>query len=59
MWTRPEQLRGFVGLVGHPWVRGAAEAVLGTDYRMAPARSQESVVPHRVVARESTGAGPV
>jgi hypothetical protein len=30
----PEQLRGFVGLVDHPWVRGVCEAVLGEDYRI-------------------------
>ncbi|KLI96960.1 phytanoyl-CoA dioxygenase [Streptomyces sp. KE1] len=30
----PEQLRGFVGLVDHPWVRSVATAVLGPDYRI-------------------------
>ncbi|MEU5716307.1 phytanoyl-CoA dioxygenase family protein [Streptomyces sp. NPDC020403] len=30
----PEQLRGFVDLVDHPWVRGVCEAVLGPDYRI-------------------------
>uniref|UniRef100_A0AAU3H6C2 Phytanoyl-CoA dioxygenase family protein n=1 Tax=Streptomyces sp. NBC_01401 TaxID=2903854 RepID=A0AAU3H6C2_9ACTN len=30
----PEQLRGFVDLVDHPWVRGVSEAVLGPDYRI-------------------------
>ncbi|MET7957559.1 phytanoyl-CoA dioxygenase family protein [Streptomyces sp. NPDC049952] len=30
----PEQLRGFVELVDHPWVRGVCEAVLGPDYRV-------------------------
>ncbi|MFJ8922980.1 Ectoine hydroxylase-related dioxygenase, phytanoyl-CoA dioxygenase (PhyH) family [Streptomyces sp. LamerLS-316] len=30
----PEQLRGFVELVDHPWVRGVCEAVLGPDYRI-------------------------
>jgi hypothetical protein len=28
----PEQLRGFVDLVSHPWVAGVCEAVLGPDY---------------------------
>jgi hypothetical protein len=28
----PEQLRGFVDLVDHPWVRTVAESVLGPDY---------------------------
>jgi hypothetical protein len=28
----PEQMRGFVDLVDHPWVRGVCEAVLGADY---------------------------
>ncbi|MFI8906200.1 phytanoyl-CoA dioxygenase family protein [Streptomyces albidoflavus] len=30
----PEQLRGFVGLVDHPWVRSVATAVLSPDYRI-------------------------
>ncbi|SEE26487.1 Phytanoyl-CoA dioxygenase (PhyH) [Streptomyces sp. 2131.1] len=30
----PEQLRGFVDLVDHPWVRAVSEAVLGADYRI-------------------------
>ncbi len=30
----PEQLRGFVDLVEHPWVRSVSEAVLGPDYRI-------------------------
>ncbi|WP_408908896.1 phytanoyl-CoA dioxygenase family protein [Streptomyces albidoflavus] len=30
----PEQLRGFVALVDHPWVRSVATAVLGPDYRI-------------------------
>ncbi|UNT00856.1 phytanoyl-CoA dioxygenase family protein [Streptomyces tubbatahanensis] len=30
----PEQLRGFVDLVDHPWVRAVSEAVLGSDYRV-------------------------
>lgn len=30
----PEQLRGFVDLVDHPWVRGVSEAVLGSDYEI-------------------------
>jgi ectoine hydroxylase-related dioxygenase (phytanoyl-CoA dioxygenase family) len=30
----PEQLRGFVDLVDHPWVRQVAEAVLGPDYQI-------------------------
>lgn len=30
----PEQLRGFVDLVEHPWVRQVAEAVLGPDYEI-------------------------
>ncbi|MBT2503545.1 phytanoyl-CoA dioxygenase family protein [Curtobacterium sp. ISL-83] len=30
----PEQLRGFVDLVDHPWVRGVSEAVLGPDYQI-------------------------
>ncbi|MEU1482983.1 phytanoyl-CoA dioxygenase family protein [Streptomyces sp. NPDC005752] len=30
----PEQMRGFVELVDHPWVRGVCEAVLGPDYRI-------------------------
>lgn len=28
----PEQLRGFVDLVSHPWVVGICESVLGPDY---------------------------
>ncbi|MEU3578354.1 phytanoyl-CoA dioxygenase family protein [Streptomyces globisporus] len=30
----PEQMRGFVELVDHPWVRSLATAVLGPDYRI-------------------------
>lgn len=30
----PEQLRGFVDLVTHPWVVAVAEAVLGADYEI-------------------------
>ncbi len=30
----PEQLRGFVDLVEHPWVRQVSEAVLGPDYQI-------------------------
>ncbi len=30
----PEQLRGFVDLVTHPWVVAVSEAVLGTDYEI-------------------------
>ena len=30
----PEQIRGFVELVDHPWVRSLCTAVLGPDYRI-------------------------
>jgi Phytanoyl-CoA dioxygenase (PhyH) len=30
----PQQLRGFVDLVTHPWVDGVCEAVLGADYQI-------------------------
>ncbi len=30
----PEQLRGFVDLVDHPWVRSVCTAALGPDYRV-------------------------
>ncbi|MEW2289941.1 phytanoyl-CoA dioxygenase family protein [Streptomyces sp. NPDC047841] len=30
----PEQIRGFVDLVDHPWVRSLCTAVLGPDYRI-------------------------
>ncbi len=30
----PEDLRGFVDLVTHPWVAAVSEAVLGPDYRI-------------------------
>ncbi|RKS72799.1 phytanoyl-CoA dioxygenase PhyH [Motilibacter peucedani] len=30
----PEQLRGFVEIVDHPWVRKVCESVLGADYRI-------------------------
>ncbi|MFK4123401.1 phytanoyl-CoA dioxygenase family protein [Streptomyces longwoodensis] len=30
----PEQIRGFVELVDHPWVRSVCAAVLGPDYRV-------------------------
>lgn len=30
----PEQMRGFVDLVDHPWVRSVSEAVLGPAYRI-------------------------
>jgi ectoine hydroxylase-related dioxygenase (phytanoyl-CoA dioxygenase family) len=30
----PEQLRGFVELVDHPWVRTVSEAVLGPEYQI-------------------------
>ncbi|HEX9940091.1 MAG TPA: phytanoyl-CoA dioxygenase family protein [Longimicrobium sp.] len=30
----PEDIRGFVELVAHPWVRAVNEAVLGPDYRI-------------------------
>jgi hypothetical protein len=30
----PEQLRGFVDLVTHPWVTAVSEAVLGPDYEI-------------------------
>lgn len=32
--VHPEQLRGFVDLVDHPWVRGVSEAILGPDYEI-------------------------
>ncbi|HVU90849.1 MAG TPA: phytanoyl-CoA dioxygenase family protein [Jatrophihabitans sp.] len=32
--VHPEVLRGFVGLVDHPWVRTVSEAVLGPQYRI-------------------------
>jgi hypothetical protein len=30
----PQQLRGFVDLVTHPWIAGLCEAVLGPDYEI-------------------------
>jgi ectoine hydroxylase-related dioxygenase (phytanoyl-CoA dioxygenase family) len=30
----PQELRGFVELADHPWVRAVSEAVLGPDYRI-------------------------
>lgn len=30
----PEQMRGWLDLVDHPWVRGVCEAVLGPDYQI-------------------------
>lgn len=30
----PEELRGFVDLVSHPWVRAVSEVVLGPDYEI-------------------------
>lgn len=30
----PEQLRGFVELADHPWVRGVCQSVLGESYRI-------------------------
>ena len=30
----PEQIRGFIDLVTHPWIAGMSRAVLGDDYRM-------------------------
>jgi ectoine hydroxylase-related dioxygenase (phytanoyl-CoA dioxygenase family) len=32
--VHPEQLRGFVDLVTHPWVTSVCEAVLGPDYQV-------------------------
>ena len=32
--VHPEQLRGFVELVTHPWVTAVCEAVLGADYEI-------------------------
>ncbi|WP_055619840.1 phytanoyl-CoA dioxygenase family protein [Streptomyces sp. JHA19] len=32
--VHPEQIRGFVELVDHPWVRSVCAAVLGPDYRI-------------------------
>ncbi|KQZ18721.1 phytanoyl-CoA dioxygenase family protein [Streptomyces clavifer] len=32
--VRPEQIRGFVELVDHPWVRSLCTAALGPDYRI-------------------------
>lgn len=34
MEIHPEQLRGFVDLVDHPWVRSVCTAALGPDYRI-------------------------
>ncbi len=34
MEIHPEQLRGFVDLVDHPWVRSVCTAVLGPEYRI-------------------------
>jgi hypothetical protein len=31
--VHPEQVRGFVDLVTHPWITGLSEAILGPDYR--------------------------
>jgi hypothetical protein len=30
----PEQIRGFVELVDHPWVRAVCEAILGPEYQL-------------------------
>src|SRR5215211_8952707 len=30
----PEDIRGFVDLVTHPWVTGVCESVLGPDYKI-------------------------
>jgi hypothetical protein len=32
--VHPQQLRGFVELADHPWVRAVCETVLGPDYRI-------------------------
>jgi hypothetical protein len=32
--VHPEQIRGFLDLVDHEWVRGVCEAVLGPDYEI-------------------------
>ena len=32
--VHPERLRGFVGLVSHPWVQTVCENVLGPDYKL-------------------------
>jgi len=32
--VHPEQIRGFVDLVDHPWVRGLCAAMLGPDYEI-------------------------
>lgn len=32
--VHPEQIRGFLDLVDHDWVRGVSEAVLGPDYEI-------------------------
>jgi ectoine hydroxylase-related dioxygenase (phytanoyl-CoA dioxygenase family) len=32
--VHPEQIRGFLDLVDHPWVRGVSAAVLGDDYEI-------------------------
>ncbi len=32
--VHPEDIRGFVDLVSHPWIRAMSEAVLGADYRV-------------------------
>ena len=31
--VNPEQVRGFVDLVSHPWIAAVSEAVLGSEYR--------------------------
>jgi hypothetical protein len=31
--VHPEEIRGFVDLVSHPWVKAMSQAVLGSDYR--------------------------
>lgn len=32
--VHPEDIRGFVDLVSHPWIRAMSEAVLGADHRV-------------------------
>ena len=35
--VHPERIRGFVGLVTHPWVTAVCRAVLGPDYKVVEA----------------------
>jgi len=46
----PEDIRGFVDLVTHPWVTSVGEAVLGPDYKIVEIGWPWTLQRHRITS---------